>query len=204
MADGSAPAELVVDRPANEGLYSPDGHWFIYRGIAGDRHIYAIRTAGDSTVLEVARSERGEDVAPTLSPDGKWIAYVSDESGRDEIYVRAFPDVSRMKRQVSTQGGVEPRWARSGRELYFRNPSDELVSVPVSLADGGFTPGTSRVLFSMSDYLPANRYQPSYEVSQGDQRFILTRRLGGRGGSAAGELIVVENFPAELRPRQER
>lgn len=134
-----------------------------------------------------------------MSPDGRWIAYVSDESGRDEVYVRAFPDVTRLKRQVSTRGGVEPRWARDGKELYYRNESDQLVAVPVEATGGEFSAGAGRALFSLNDYLPANRYQPTYDVVSGNQRFILTRRLSERSGSAAGDLIVIENFIAEVR-----
>jgi serine/threonine-protein kinase len=197
-ADGSTPAEVVSRRPANEGFLSPDGAWFIYRGIAGDRHIYATRTTGDTTVLEVAHSQRGEDVAPALSPDGRWIAYVSDESGRDEVYLRPFPDVARLKRQVSISGGVEPRWSRSGTQLYYRNETDQLVAVPIQLREDGFSAGTPQVLFSLADHLPANRYQPTYDVVPGDQRFVVTKRVSSQG-RAMGELIVVENFLEELR-----
>jgi serine/threonine-protein kinase len=203
VADGSGQAELVAEHPANEGFFSPDGAWFIYRGIAGDRHVYARRTEGDTAVLTVARSERGEEVAPTLSPDGRWIAYVSDESGRDEVYVRPFPDVTRMKQQISAGGGVEPRWSHSGNELFYRSEADEVVSVPILLSGSGFTTGARQVLFSMGDYLPANRYQPTYDVVPGDQRFILTKRVTGDREAGFGELIVVENFLEDLRGRMD-
>ncbi|NIX21355.1 MAG: hypothetical protein GWN07_16560, partial [Actinobacteria bacterium] len=91
VADGSTPAELVGDERANEGFLTPDGAWFVYRGVAGDRHIYARRTDGDSDPVVVAQSALGEELAPTLSPDGAWIAYESNETGRDEIYIRPFP-----------------------------------------------------------------------------------------------------------------
>jgi len=196
VADGSAPATRVSEHPANEGFFSPDGAWFFYRGIAGDRHIYARRTEGDTSVLAVARSARGEDVAANLSPDGRWVAYVSDESGRDEVYVRPFPEVNRMKRQISTEGGVEPRWARDGRTLYYRNEADRLVAVPLEADQEALRVGVARPLFSMSDYIPANRYQPTYEVAPGG-RFILSRRVGAQGGAGGVQIIVVENFRAD-------
>ncbi len=199
VADGSAPADSVAATPANEGLLSPDGEWFIYRGIAGDRHIYARRTGGDTAVIVVARSERGEDVAPSLSPDGKWIAYVSDESGRNEVYVRPFPDASRMKSQVSTSGGIEPRWSRDGKELHYRNEADQLVSATVAASGASFVVSERRELFSMNDYLPANVYQATYDVTPGGQRFILGKRVVAGGGMAFEQVIVVENFLSELR-----
>ncbi len=200
VADGSAKAELMSEQSANEGLLSADGNWLIFRGTAGDRHIFATRI-GDTAVQVVARSERGEDVAPALSPDSRWIAYVSDESGRDEIYLRPFPDANASKRQLSTAGGVEPRWSRSGRELLYRNVADQLVSIPIDMAGSGFTIGVEQVLFSLTDYLPANRYQPTYDVGLDDQRFVLTRRVETRGGQPRSELIVVENFHEAIRQK---
>ncbi len=203
VADGSTPAELVGAVAANEGFTSPDGAWFIYRGVAGDRHIYARRMEGDTTALIVARSTRGEDLAPSLSPDGKWIAYVSNESGRNEIYVRPFPEVNQTKVQISIAGGVEPRWSRHGAELFYRNEADELLSVAVEPRGDALNAGTPQVLFSMSDYLPANIYQATYDVAPDGQRFIMNKRAGAGGGVGAGEgfeqLIVVENFAKHLR-----
>jgi hypothetical protein len=74
---------------------------------------------------------------PTLSPDGRWLAYVSDETGSNEVYVRAFPDVNSGKWQVSTDGGVMPMWADSGRELYYLDDNLGLVAAQV-YTDSGF------------------------------------------------------------------
>jgi serine/threonine-protein kinase len=82
---------------------------------------------------------------PALSPDGRWLAYQSDESGRAEIYVRPFPDVDAGRWQVSTGGGVQVAWARSGRELFYRNGA-ALLAVPVQTGTG-FVAGTPKALF---------------------------------------------------------
>ena len=196
VADGSAPAELILDVPANEGFVTPDGAWIIYRGIGGDRHIYARRARGDTTVLVVARSTRGEELAPALSPDGRWLAYLSTETGRGEIYLKPFPDVNRSKRLVSSDGGVEPRWSRDGRELFFRSEANELVAMSVGARGDSLTLGQPRVLFSMKEFLPPNIYQATYDVAPDASHFFMGRRLDTTAGE---QLIIVENFVQHLR-----
>ena len=93
-----------------------------------------------------------------FSPDGKWVAYTSDESGRPEVYVQRFPD-SRDKLQVSTRGGVSPRWAPDGHELYFLSIDRRLMSVPVRLTDP-LQVGPPTPLFDIPVGLGANRYVP--------------------------------------------
>jgi len=196
VADGSSPAERVSAQFANEGFLSPDGGWFVYRGIAPDRHIYARRVTGDTTTIVVARSATGEDLAPTLSPDGRWIAYTSTETGRSEIVVRPFPEVSKGKVQISPSGGIEPRWSRDGHELFFRNEANELMSARVSGGAAGFVVETVQRLFSMRDFLPENLYQATYDVTRDGRRFVMGRVLRGTGGE---RLIVVENFVQHLK-----
>jgi serine/threonine-protein kinase len=198
VADGSAPVELVSAEYANDGLLTADGEWFIYRGMAGDRHIYARRLRGDTATMIVARSERGEDLAPSLSPDGKWIAYVGTESGRNEVYIRPFPEVNRSKTLVSTAGGAEPRWSRDGLALFFRSEADELVRMPVEHRGDTLSFGAPRVLFSTRDFLPLNPFQATYDVAP-DGRFVMGRRLATVDGMESEQLIVVENFVDHLQ-----
>ncbi len=83
---------------------------------------------------------------PEVSPDGRWLAYSSDESGSDEIYVRPFPDIDAGGRwQVSTGGGVQPLWARSGQELFYRN-GEAVIAVSID-TDPSFTQGNPEVMF---------------------------------------------------------
>jgi hypothetical protein len=134
-------------------------------------------------------------VAPALSPDGSWIAYVSNESGRNASYVRPFPELTRTTSEVSTAGGVEPRWSGDGRELYCRTESDELISVALEPGGDILTVSARRVFFSGNDYLPANAYQATYDVAPGGQRYMLSRRVG----TDFEQFIVVENFLVDLR-----
>ena len=85
------------------------------------------------------------------------MAYVSNNTGREEVYVRPFPDAGSGLVQVSTDGGLEPVFAHNGRELFYRNGANELVAVQVT-GDPTFAAGQQEVLFSMADYQPSNGY----------------------------------------------
>jgi Tol biopolymer transport system component len=145
------------------------------------------------------RSDRGEDLAPTLSPDGRWLAYVGTESGRNDIYLRPFPDVNRSKTQVSTAGGVEPRWSRDGGTLFYRSSADELVSVPMQRRGDSIIPGMPRVLFSTATFQPLNQYSTTYDVTPDGRRFLMLRRVQTADAAEEEQLIVVENFVAHLK-----
>jgi len=201
-ADGGCTAELVLHRETTlaEGLYSPDGTWLVFRQgdtRAGSGDIYAMRPGVDSTVVSLVETEF-LDYSMTLSPDGRWMAYVSDATGRSEVYVSPFPDVGSGRQLVSPAGGVEPLWAHSGRELFYRNGANELVAVQVT-AEQTFTIGQQDVLFSLANYLPGNGH-PQYDVSPDDQRFVMFRLSDL---AAVSELILVENWAEALRARAE-
>ena len=180
-------------RDVSEGFYSPDGRWrvFFQGPVVGD--LFAI-AAMDSVPVPLVATEFNE-YAPALSPDGRWLAYVSNNTGRDEVYVRPFPDASSGLVQVSTDGGFSPVWAHSGRELFYKNGANELVAVQVT-GDPTFVAGRQVVLFSMADYLRGGGH-PMYDVHPNDQQFVMLRT--GDDEAAASELILVENWVEELR-----
>jgi eukaryotic-like serine/threonine-protein kinase len=173
---------------------SPDGEWVVYRvgAAAGNRDIYAARVDADTVVVPLATTEFGERAA-TLSPDGRWFAYVSDESGRDEVYVKPFPKANDGRWQVSTEGGQEPMWAHSGRELFYRNSDDEMVTVAVT-TQSTFGVGRKEVLFSAAEYL-GDFNHVLYDVAPDDQRFAMLREVRADDS----ELIWVENWFTELK-----
>ena len=176
-AYGSNVAELLLDREAQvwEGTYSPDGTWLVFRegtSSASGGDIYAIRPGVDSVAVPLAVTEF-EESAISLSPDGLWLAYVSDESGGNEVFVRRFPDATSPVWQVSTSGGTEPLWANSGEELFDINAANELVAVQVTTGATLATVG-EEVLFSVADYLRGVGH-PLYDVSPDDQRFVMLR-----------------------------
>jgi Tol biopolymer transport system component len=198
-ADGIGTAEMVRESELgiHEGFYSPDGTWLVFRegGTVVTRAVYAVRPGVDSVPIPLVVTEFSER-SPALSPDGRWLAYASNATGRDEVYVRPFPDAGSGLVQVSADGGVEPVWAHSGRELFYRNGANELVAVQVS-AGPAFAWERQDVLFSTADYILGNVH-PVYDVSPDDQRFVMLR-IDAELGST--ELILVENWAEELRQR---
>jgi len=133
---------------------------------------------------------------PALSPDGRWLAYSSDESGTMEVYVRPFPEVASARWQVSTTGGTQPVWANSGRELFYRNGRNELVAAEVR-AGPGFSVGEQRALFSVAPYASPGFFQ-SYGVSPDGRRFLM---VSEGASSQENELILTENWFQELKAR---
>jgi serine/threonine-protein kinase len=198
-ADGVGQAELVLDlpEPVNQASVSPDGEWLVYRiGRNEALDIHARRLHGDTAAVALLAEPNINEHSPVLSRDGKWLAYVSDESGRWELYVRPFPNVDDGRWQVSTAGGSEPIWAHSGREIFYINAAGELMATEVQTTPT-FMTGQHRVLFQTTDYY-TYAFHPQYDVTPDDQRFIMIRF---RGVGESGELIVVENWLEELEER---
>jgi serine/threonine-protein kinase len=203
-ADGTGSASLLMrsQRGLYEGIVSPDGKWIVARTSGGigrqGRDIIGFRV-GDTTAVPLMANPSADEAAFALSPDGRWIAYESDETGRREVYVRPFPATNTGKWQASTAGGMAPLWARNGRELYFVDGARKMTAVPVA---GGAEPnlGERHTLFALSpdDYLDDNTYYTPFDVGP-DGRFIIARRINSSGD--APPLLVVENWFTELRQK---
>ena len=129
-----------------------------------------------------------------LSPDGKWIAYQSNESGRDEVYVRPFPSVDAGRWQISSAGGSRPVWARNGRELFFLDESLRLVAVPVQTG-ATFNSGSPAILFELPSTPTATAR--TYDVAP-DGRFLVIKFPKNDKTSNTPTLNVVINWTDEL------
>jgi dipeptidyl aminopeptidase/acylaminoacyl peptidase len=201
-ADGTGTARTLLDRDrgVEEADWSSDGRWLVFReggGVSGgQRDIYGIQSGADSVPIQLATTE-ADELGPSLSPDGRWLAYSSSESGRNEIFVRPFPRAAEGKWQVSVSGGREPLWAHSGAELFYVNANDEMVVVPVA-TEPSFAPGTPRVLFSTVGYRHDGTHR-AYDVTSDDQRFLMIRLV--EGSADASELVLVQNWFEELKQR---
>ncbi len=150
--------------------------------------------AVDSVPVPLVATEFRE-TSPAVSPDGRWLAYASNESGRGEVYVRPFPNTNDGKWLVSTDGGREPVWAHSGRELFHRGGRNQMVAAV--LPGPRFVTGERRVLFPIQGFRSTPQHQ-QYDVTPDDQRFVMIRNVGAE---EAWELIVVENFFEELKAK---
>ncbi len=212
-ADGTGTAQLLFDygRSIAEAVWSPNGEWLVMRtsgsqSLPGYRDIFGLRPGVDSILRPLVVSEHVE-AGPALSPDGRWLAYQSDETGRREVFIRPFPDTEGRKVQVSDEGGRAAVWARSGRELYYvthgLNAFGRLSARDVMVAEirpgPPLTVGERRVLFS----LPAGFYfennTTSYLVTSDDQRFLMAREVARTEEQNRGELILIQNFPEMVK-----
>jgi Tol biopolymer transport system component len=139
-----------------------------------------------------------------ISPDGRWMAYVSNESGNGEVYVRPFPEVNQGRWQVSTKGGVSPLWAPNGRELfYFSEDDGSVAAVGVETAPV-FKPGTPKKLFSRSPYLGGGATPGTpWDIHPDGKRFLMMKLPGTGPSTAAGprKINIVLNWTEELKQR---
>ena len=139
---------------------------------------------------------RFDEAEPRFSPDGRWLAYMSDESGRYEIYVQSYPGPG-GKWQISTEGGTEPVWNPNGRELFYRS-GDKMMAVEIATRPG-FAVGTPRMLFE-------GRYEAppfpivNYDVSLDGQRFLMLKP-SEEAASAPTQINVVLNWFEELKQK---
>ena len=173
--------------------WSPDGANLAFdeRKPSAERDIWILPRVGEPSPFLVTPFDES---SPAFSHDGKWLAYVSDESGRSEVYVQPFPGPG-AKWPISNGGGTEPAWAADGRELYFRQ-GDALIAVPLT-PGAEFRSGRPQPLF-------ASRYEiidgaRNYDVSPDKQAFVAIR---SEGHAETGQFNVVLNWIAELRARQ--
>jgi len=194
-ADGSGEPSVLA-APAtgvDEGGWSPDGRWLIVRsGVGVRRDIIGFRPGSSTPVPLVVTAF--EEFSPAVSQDGRWIAYVSDESQRPEVYVRPFPETAGARWQVSSAGGLEPVWARNGRELYYRSSAGDLITAMIT-AGPAFQVESQRTLFR-AQRLHSEVFHQTYAVAP-DGRFLFVE---GKFESSAA-LVRVENWLAELQRR---
>jgi Tol biopolymer transport system component len=203
-ADGSSPPELLFAGPRqiNEAQLSRDGRWLVYREIGdSSRDVYGIRLGQDTVPVPLLTS-RFNEYAAALSPDGAWLAYVSNESGTPEVYVRPFPRTSEARYQVSRAGGEAPRWGRQGRELFYESGAREMMVVSVKL-NPSFVAEEPRRLFALGTGLANSSVVPYYDLAPDDSRFIMLRLGGGEQSAGGGQLVVVEHWLQEMRAKVE-
>jgi serine/threonine-protein kinase len=135
-----------------------------------------------------------------ISPDGRWLAYESNESGRTEVYVRPFPDVSGGRWQVSTDGGERPLWARDGGELFYVPPTGGLMRMPVNGRTTWAANSPTKLLEGPYLWrLPAVG-GPLYDVSPDGTRFLLLKAAeASEQATGAANLVIVQNWFEELK-----
>jgi serine/threonine-protein kinase len=202
-ADGTGGIRKLL--PSGKAIYGQviqtrDGRWLLLRSSIFERgkgDIFGVRL-GDTTLVPLANSAATEGDA-AVSPDGRWLAYTSDESGTFEIYVRPFPDAGSARWQVSAAGGTDPVWSHSGRELFYLSGQNEMTSVSVSPGPS-FAISPPKTLFSAAPYTPIPPV-PAFDLSPDDKQFLMLRETTP---TERNELIVVQNWSEEMKKRAGR
>jgi serine/threonine protein kinase len=168
--------------------WSRDGKYILYeKGSPGSSELWALEMrpgAAEFPLIKTATSARDG----RFSPDGKWVAYTSNESGQDEVYLAPFPGPG-PKMQLSTSGGTSARWRGDGRELYFYGGSNEMVAVTITMAKGEVQVGSPRKLFPIT--LGSNSFfSPAYDVTADGKKFIVYSIGDSNTGQTPLSLLV--------------
>jgi Tol biopolymer transport system component len=193
-SDGSKPAERLFEAPnrsITEAQMAPDGHTIIYR-TQPQNDIYAVDTAGGRAPTLLV-PDRFTKVHPALSPNGKWLAYSTNESTIPQVMVRPFPGPGGAT-QVSVDGGTEPVWSPDGKQLYYRR-GRQVIAVSFS-ADSVVTLGARRMLFDGPFVTLGMGGHQSMGVSPDGKRFALLKRV-----DEDSRLMVATNWFTELRAK---
>jgi serine/threonine-protein kinase len=193
-ADGSGSATLVQQdsNPIREGVFTPDGKSIVYRLDSPDnnRDIYLVSLTGQRTRVPIL-TNINDDKEPRVSPDSKWLAYVSNESGREEVYVRALQGAG-GRVPVSVGGGGEPLWSRDGRRLFYRTGARLMTA---TIATTPTLTVTSRETLFEGPFA-TDIYHPNYDVAPDGKSFVMIRPV-----EENRQLVMIVNWVQELRLR---
>ncbi len=197
-ADGSGPPQMFGDSVGGNPLsWSPDGKMLTLarRGEGMRYDTWLFRPSDGEPKLKPLLHGKANEHSAVFSPDGRWLAYVSDESGRDEIYVQPI-DSPAKRWQISTAGGLEPVWARDGRELFYRHET-KMMAVQVRLGPA-FTASVPTVLFA-GDFVMGGEGSPgrtAFDVMPDGRRFVMIKRVPS---PSVTELHLVQDWFEELK-----
>ncbi len=179
--------------------FAPDGQLLFSADVAGHgRDVHALSMDGSDRVARILYGAANE-LNAEVSPDGRWIAYDSDESGQFEVYVRPYPQAYTGGRwQISSGGARQPMWSRDGRELYYRDFEGAMYAAPITLSPT-FAPGAAVKLFSNSAHRGAGKSGGgrTYDVSLDGRRFLMIKTQPVSPNSQA--IVVVLNWFEELK-----
>jgi Tol biopolymer transport system component len=218
-ADRSGPEERLTMVGARQSVvsFSPDGRYMAFNQMdamgtfdtgmtgsdgmeSGGSGVWILPMQGDRTPQRLATSKYVQG-SGRFSPDGKWVAYCSNESGTNEIYVQPWPGPG-PKIEISSEGGTDPIWSRDGRELFYRN-GDKMMVVAVS-TQPTFEASRPRLLWAgryahgmSSSCGPPGTAEGNYDVSSDGKRFLMIKDVDE--GAQSTRIVVVLNFAEELK-----
>jgi Tol biopolymer transport system component len=191
--------ERLVSSPNTQTFpeWSPDGLVLLYAENINDpssttrTDLQLLSLDGARTITPYLRTPFAE-TRGRFSPDGRWVAYTSDESGRNDVYIQSFP-IGGLKRRISSQGGDFARWRRDGKELFYTTLDSTLMAVPVQAIQNSLIVGEPKALFKIAGRAG------TYDVAPEGQRILA---LPPAGDDAAPSMTVVVNWPTLLKKRR--
>jgi serine/threonine-protein kinase len=197
-ADGSEDAQLLLDSPGATLRVmdvSRDGVVAVAKGSPQD-DIQTVHL--DTGAVSEFLATPAREYMASFSPDGRWLAYTSNESGRDEVYVRPFPRTEGVARLVSIGGGSGPVWAPHGSTLYYRGADGNMMAVPVTLQPT-FTSGRPRTLFRFAGVYRMSGTATAYDIHPDGKRFIMVSERNDAAATPRQQVNIVLNWFEELR-----
>ena len=200
-ADGTGSVQVLLSSERHQTPYtiSPDGEWLVFRdevpGHGTDLDILRMRTREARPLIATPFNERNAEI----SPDGKLIAYQSDETGTMEIYVRPFPNVDGGKKKISNGGGIRPAWSRDGRHLFYLTGSFPPASMNAVERRAGapLDFGPVEVLFDTAPYRGSTLLGRTYDVAA-DGRFLMPRNASDSTAATNSGVSLILNWAAHL------
>ncbi|HXV61398.1 MAG TPA: protein kinase [Vicinamibacteria bacterium] len=199
-ADGTGEADRLMSVDAGTAMVGPsawsaDGTTLAFWIVNVSTDIGLLSVGGDGTPTPLIAGEFMEQV-PAISPDGMWIAYESDQSGREEIYAQRFPRLG-QRVTISTDGGRQPVWSRDGRELFYRS-ANGMMAVPIDTSPT-FSVGQPTSLFEDDYYFFLSRR--TYDVAPDGERFLMVTAGDAAADARPFRIVVVEHWFEELKAR---
>jgi Tol biopolymer transport system component len=199
-ANGSGDSEIFLQRTAFPAAWSPDGRFIIFveRGVNTRSDLWAVPMFGERREYLLSNSPFDEQ-NPHLSPDGRWLAYTSDETGDYEIYVQSFSTDGKLgadKKRVSTAGGRLPVWRRDGGELFFIAADGQMMATSVKTGGTEFEFDAPKPLFRTRILSLEGAIFHEYDVSPDGQRFLIGTLIGD---TKAAPPTVILNWTADLK-----
>ena len=197
---GVGPEEVLTDVLAGSVATYPtdasqDGRFLLYQqSTTRGYDLGVLPIAGDRKATSFVDSPANE-VQGRFSPNGRWVAYTSDESGKFEVYVRPFPAESTQSTTISIAGGMQPEWRRDGKELFYISADGKLTAVPVVTDGAAFSAGAPRALFDVEVPEATAPYATDYAVTADGQRFLVNTVVDQPTRPA---LTVILNWTAAL------
>jgi serine/threonine-protein kinase len=205
-ADGTGDDEKLAsapDRSLTPFSLSSDGKTLVMNETRGPEKydIGMLSMEGDRARKPLLQNDKYSELAPQISPDGRWMAYMSNESGQFEVYVRPFPEVNKGRWQVSTSGGNSPLWLPNGRELFYLS-SDSVMAVSVETGPA-FSLGTPKALFRGTYVGSSPSGGIAWDISPDGKRFLMMKepQPTASAGGAPMKINIVLNWFEELRQR---